>query len=289
MGGAKMSFEIFNATSFKCSQEIIKLSLSWSSVLFLGCIDTFSLDEKVPKKSSQKDRSSRKCQGTPRFLTGQRTAQATASFKLCTIVGHRFYDTKRTYLELRCDKKNHCVLLLALLIPVLVFAQKEVEITPQIVYETHVKQAQVEYHRWWVENLEDSKHIALINLLMDKAESGQLPVTYPSPMGAPCPPSKCKMTLDELRQIMHGPDSIYRNDDYEAGEVDYILEHYIDHHDIVRLEFLEEWKYDHKKEQFVKKVNAVGMMVAVYDEISGELRGYKPLFHIWFNEVEMME
>jgi len=169
------------------------------------------------------------------------------------------------------------------------YAQKEVTLTPQIVYETHVRQSKPEREGWWFENIEASKRTAMINMLMDKAQSGELPITQTTTLGDLCPLSKCKISPADLHWVMNSVDTSY-TEDIETGELVMVVqETAIKNRDIVRLEFLEEWVYDTKKEQFVKKVNAVGMMVAVYDEISGELRGYKPLFYIWFNEVEMME
>lgn len=161
---------------------------------------------------------------------------------------------------------------------------KEV-ITPQISYQIQIDQS--EFPEWRF-NLPEEQRLDLVETLLQKAKSGELQAYGLSPTQLPCTTEACRLEPEDLDSILN-PVSFHYIRDPSSGERDVKSEvKSIKAKDIAMLDFIEEWQYDAKRDQFSKQVNGIGLMVRDYSA-EGELRGYRVLFYVWLEEVAFEE
>ena len=166
--------------------------------------------------------------------------------------------------------------------------EDELKITSQIAYPVQIKQTEKGAAPWY-QNLDGSRHDKMINHLFAKVRAGKLKAYRPTPLGQPCTKPACKMDLKAFDRMLHRVDTVYTENLATNELLPTVQETHLLNSDLVQLDFIEEWSYDNANDQFVKKVNAVAIETAVHDNTTGEFRGYRPLFYIWFNEVEFVD
>jgi len=147
-------------------------------------------------------------------------------------------------------------------------------LTERIQYDVFIKSPDPDLD-WWVQNIEGSKREIFIKTILDNALSGKVKVyDYTN---QPLTPADLKSQL-------------YRSDTFSMQRAtppykyfDTVATHSIDMKDIVKIRFLEEWTWNEKTLFIQKKVAGIAPVAAAYLE-NGELKGYKPLFWVYFDD-----
>ncbi len=148
-------------------------------------------------------------------------------------------------------------------------------VTERIQYDVTIKSPDPEYD-WWVQNLEGAKREGLLADIFGSVSGGKVKAYDFF--------SNKLLTPDEVKKILRRTDTVaVERPDPPHELVDTVLVHELSMKEISRLRFLEEWQMDHQTLAFTKKVVGICPLVEVYAE-SGELRGYKPLFWVFFDE-----
>lgn len=128
---------------------------------------------------------------------------------------------------------------------------------------------------WWVENIEGEKREIFVKSILELALSDKVKVyDYSNTLFKP----------NELRDRLYRSDSItFQREMPPYDDYDTVITNNIRIEDIVKLRFLEEWNYNKQSLQISKKVVGICPIASAYDD-KGELKGYKPLFWIYFDE-----
>ena len=177
--------------------------------------------------------------------------------------------------------KNFSFLLITLFIALVVFSCKNRDdsdksiVTKRIQYDVMLRSPEADME-WWVQNIEGGNREKLVKDIMRKVTDGDVKaydfLSY-KPLGK-----------NELSLMMKRVDTVSMESAKPPYElVDTVLVNELRLSDITKLRFLEEWKMDDKTLGFSKKVLGICPMVEKYTD-SGELRGYKPLFWVFFDD-----
>jgi hypothetical protein len=153
-------------------------------------------------------------------------------------------------------------------------AEKNI-ITKRIQYDVYIRNADPEMD-WWVQNIEGSKREKLVKDIIARVTSGEVKAyDFLS-----CKP----FSADEIKNMMKRIDTISVERSTPPYDlVDTVLVTEIRLSDITKLRFLEEWTMNDKTLAFTKKVAGICPLVERRTD-SGELRGYKPLFWVFFDD-----
>jgi len=148
-------------------------------------------------------------------------------------------------------------------------------VTRRIQYDVSIHNNDPEMD-WWIQNIEGSSREKLVADIIKQVTSGEVKAyDFLS-----CKP----YTADEIRKMMKHTDSISVERSTPPYDlVDTVLVSEIRLSDITRIRFLEEWRMNEKTLAFSKKVAGICPMVERHSD-SGELRGYKPMFWVFFDE-----
>ena len=93
------------------------------------------------------------------------------------------------------------------------------------------------------------------------------------------------LTIEEFKEIGHKVDTVWIENPEPPYDIEMkIVEHFLDMDDIKSLKFIEEWNWDKVNSRMDKRLLAIAPRMASYDHWSGDLRGYIPLFWVYFDE-----
>ncbi len=154
-------------------------------------------------------------------------------------------------------------------------SNKDAIITERIQYDVSIKSPDPDYD-WWVQNIEGARREGMLSDILGSVTTGKVKA-YDFV-------SSSLLSAGEVKSILEHSDTVAverANPPHEL--VDTVIVHKISMKDITRLRFMEEWQMDHTSLAFSKKVIGICPMVEVFTE-TGELRGYKPLFWVFFDE-----
>lgn len=152
--------------------------------------------------------------------------------------------------------------------------QRMVQVTERIQYDVDIKSPDPDFD-WWVQNIEGSKREVFIKQVMDAAYNGQ--VKAYSYFGE-------SLTPRQVREIGFRRDTLtFQRAEPPYAFYDTVVERRINFNDITRFRFLEEWRMDPNTLEIHKKVTGIAPILKRYEE-TGELRGYMPLFWVYFDE-----
>lgn len=148
-------------------------------------------------------------------------------------------------------------------------------ITNRIQYDVDI-QSTDESFDWWIQNIEGQSREELIQQIFKQVLNGQV-VAYDflsyNPMG-----------LEDLKGMIKQVDTISVESPFPPYElIDTVIVREMHLKDITRLRFLEEWSYNPKTLNVSKKTIGICPLLRRYSE-SGDLRGYRPLFWIFFDK-----
>lgn len=148
-------------------------------------------------------------------------------------------------------------------------------ITQRIQYDVTIKSPDPDLE-WWVQNIEGMNREAFVTDLLEATHKGTVKTYDPFLLSAISPDqiSRIGRRTDTLRmQLPVPPYSFY----------DTVINVELSIHDITRIRFLEEWKLNPKNMQVHKEVLGIAPLLESYDE-NGFLRGYQPMFWIFFDD-----
>lgn len=154
-------------------------------------------------------------------------------------------------------------------------ASKDLDvITERIQYDVTIRTPYPDMD-WWVQNIEGAKREELVRHIMNKAYDGK--VQAYDYLGN-------KMTPEEVQAIGVREDTLLMPSmlpPFEDSLV--IISERLRLTDIDRIRFLEEWQMDPHTLKIEKKVLGMALMRPDYAP-NGELRGYRQLFWVYFDE-----
>ncbi|MDD3876900.1 MAG: hypothetical protein PHT69_09785 [Bacteroidales bacterium] len=147
-------------------------------------------------------------------------------------------------------------------------------ITERIQYDVTIKAPEADLD-WWVMNIDGSRREWLIDLILQTAYDGQVQAfNYDVPI-----------TSEEVQAIGYRNDTLIMpsmEPPYEDSVV--VINERLKRQDIHRLRFLEEWRINEKTLEIEKKVLGIALVLSDYEKTTGELRGYRPIFWVYFDE-----
>jgi len=151
--------------------------------------------------------------------------------------------------------------------------QKKI-ITERIQYDVLIKTPDADMD-WWVQNIEGAKREELVKMILDKVYEGKIQAyDY---LNKP-------MSAEEVKNIGKRNDTLLMpsiEPPYEDSVV--IINESLKVSDITKLRFLEEWSIDEKTLVIEKRMLGLSLVKEDFDA-NGELRGYKPIFWIYFDK-----
>lgn len=148
-------------------------------------------------------------------------------------------------------------------------------VTKRIQYDVSIHNTDPEMD-WWVQNIEGSNRDKLVKDIMAKVTAGDIKA-YDF---LTCKP----FSAEEIKRMMKRVDTISVERSTPPYDlIDTIMVTEIRLNDITRLRFLEEWSINDKTLAFTKKVAGICPLAERLTD-SGEVRGYKPLFWVFFDD-----
>ncbi len=146
-------------------------------------------------------------------------------------------------------------------------------VTKRIQYDVLIKEKE-KTAEWWINNIEPTQRDTFINTIINAVFDKKLNAfDY---LNRP-------LTKETYKELFHRVDTI-GIENPETGEIkNTVVVNDIDRGSIIKIRFVEEWTLDTKTFKFYKKVLAISPMSEVTDG-QGELRGYMPLFIVYFDE-----
>lgn len=152
--------------------------------------------------------------------------------------------------------------------------KNEKQLTERIQYDVLIKTPDPDLD-WWTQNIEGSKREIFVKTILDLAYSGKVKAYdyFNEPL-----------TTEQVKAIDNTSDTISVQDpDNPDIYLDTVIKQTLDIQIITKVRFLEEWYLDEKDYSFDKKVCGVMLMKENYGD-SMELRGYTPLFWLYFDD-----
>jgi hypothetical protein len=146
-------------------------------------------------------------------------------------------------------------------------------VTERIQYDVLIKSPDAELE-WYNQNLEGLKREDFVKTIMNAAYEGKVKAyDYYNVL----------LTPEEVKKIDHKSDTIsVQSATAPYNTYDTVIKSDINLQQITKIRFLEEWRMDPKSFQIDKKVLGMMLMKENYGD-SMELRGYSPVFWIYFD------
>jgi len=148
-------------------------------------------------------------------------------------------------------------------------------VTKRIQYDVFIQNTEPDMD-WWVQNIEGSNREKLVRDIITQVSEGKVKAyDFLS-----CKP----FTAQEIKTMMKRVDTISverATPPYDL--VDTLLVTEIRLSDIKKIRFLEEWRMNEKTLEFSKKIAGICPLAERLTDF-GELRGYKPLFWVFFDD-----
>ncbi|MDP2424389.1 MAG: hypothetical protein U1C46_07695 [Bacteroidales bacterium] len=148
-------------------------------------------------------------------------------------------------------------------------------VTDRIQYDVVIKSPEPDLE-WWIQNIEGKNREAFILQMLDAAYSGKVR-TYDYY-------NYRELSGDQVRSIGSRIDTLsFRRNTPPYDFYDTIIRKELSIYNITRIRFIEEWKLNNKTLELKKYIIGMAPLVENFDE-DGNLRGFMPLFWIFFDE-----
>lgn len=149
-------------------------------------------------------------------------------------------------------------------------------VTEKIQYPVFIKSPYPEEESdWWVENIEGKNREKFVNLLLDAAFEGKIPV-YDYLVNT----KLSKQQIDNIKSKKDTLTIISTSPPFDDRDTVVVTE--LDRKKIHRLTFLEEWSFNEKEFSMQKRIIGIAPAETVYAD-STEIKGFKPLFWIYLD------
>lgn len=147
-------------------------------------------------------------------------------------------------------------------------------VTERIQYDVQLKSPGPDYP-WWVQNLEGPVRESFIKSIISAAYEGKVKAYDVDHK---------LLTPAEVKAIENRTDTIIGPSPTPPyNDTTMIIEHHLELDKINRVRFLEEWYMDETTLEMSKKIIGIAPVMESYDE-NGELRGWLPLFWVYFDK-----
>lgn len=148
-------------------------------------------------------------------------------------------------------------------------------VTKRIQYDVLIRNMDPDMD-WWVQNIEGSSREKLISDIIKQVSDGKVKAYDFF--------NNQQYSAEEIHSMMKRTDTISIERSTPPYDlVDTIMVTELNLRDISKIRFLEEWRMDNKTLAFTKKIAGICPMLERRSD-SGELRGYKPLFWVFFDD-----
>jgi hypothetical protein len=148
-------------------------------------------------------------------------------------------------------------------------------VTNRIQYDVPIYNGDQEMD-WWVQNIEGSNREKMVKDIIRQVSDGKVKA-YEFLSYTP-------YTAAEIKNMIRRTDTISVERSTPPYDlVDTVLVTEIRLSDIKKIRFLEEWSMNEKTLEFSKKIAGICPLAERHTD-SGEFRGYKPLFWVFFDE-----
>jgi hypothetical protein len=152
---------------------------------------------------------------------------------------------------------------------------KKTLITERIQYDVFIKNTDTTTNDWWINNIEASKRKTFIDMLVSAAYSKKIK-TYDY--------FNTQLFLKDVNSIFTYTDSITLQKTKPPYEYyDTVIVQQINTKDIIRIKFIEKWYINEKTLEIEKDILGIAPAIIIYNN-DGGLRGYKPLFWLYFDK-----
>lgn len=150
-------------------------------------------------------------------------------------------------------------------------------ITEKIEYPVFIKNPYDEENgEWWKENIETSKRTDFVKTLFDWVYEGKVKA-FDYLTNKP-------LSIEEVKAIGNESDTIRITETFPPyDEKDTVIQNKLDLQLVHKLKFIEEWSFDFSGHTMEKKILGIAPALTVYGD-SLEVKGYKPMFWIYFDE-----
>lgn len=148
------------------------------------------------------------------------------------------------------------------------------QITPKIQYDVTIRSDNAK-NEWYADNIETSDREYFLNKIIEVASKGKLKVVdfFDKPLDK-----------KQFNALLHRKDTVLIENPEDPGSFSSkVVNVDFDSRDIKKIRFIEEWKIDTKTFQLYKTVKAIGVVVEDRED-NGNVRGYMPVFYIYFDE-----
>lgn len=115
-----------------------------------------------------------------------------------------------------------------------------------------------------------------VNLIFDGIWSGKLKAYLPIELS-----KKHPMTIDEVKELGHGIDSVSFLDPVTRKETIKVIERYLDRNAIQKFKIVEDWFYDSEKNKMESRIIACAPILNRYDD-HGDFLAEEILFWVFF-------
>ncbi len=147
-------------------------------------------------------------------------------------------------------------------------------ITKKIQYDVFIKSIE-KGKDWWVDNIEPTDREKFLKTILDEVAKGKIK-TYDFFLNP--------LDKKKFNNLLHRTDTVTLQRITEPFEdYDTVYKVDFDQKSILKIRFIEEWSLNTQTFKFYKKVLSICPMVEGLDD-KGNLRGYTPLFWIFFDD-----
>lgn len=149
-----------------------------------------------------------------------------------------------------------------------------ITITPKIMYDVFIK-SENDKNKWFVDNIVTSDREYFLNKIIEVASKGKLKIY-----------DYFDRIIDKegFQNILNRKDTVLVENLEDPGSfTQKVTDVSLDIKSISKIRFIEEWKINTKTFTFYKIVKAISLL-SENRENDGSLRGYTPVFYIYFDE-----
>ncbi|MBP7496930.1 MAG: hypothetical protein KA792_04625 [Bacteroidales bacterium] len=152
--------------------------------------------------------------------------------------------------------------------------EKKYILIDKIQYDVFIKNPENNFE-WYEQNIENPGRIKYVETLIKNVLGGKIKLyDYFNE----------SLSAEKFKKEHYFSDTLtFQNPNPPFNNYDTIFNHSLEIENIVKLRFLEEWSIGEKSGKFYKRVLGINPMLVKYNE-NGEIKGYMPLFWIYFDK-----
>ena len=164
-----------------------------------------------------------------------------------------------------------------------------VPFSEQIIYDVLIRTSPEDDETdWRLTNVDATNRDAWLEAIFNAIREGKL-TAYAHPLGIPTREAEWAIQPEAFDALLTDTTIVWvENIDTEEMEESMQVTT-TGSDEVFRLDFVEDWKYDLNTLQLVKTVTGMSCMTPVFSLETGEFRGNKKLFWVWFTDEPMLD